>query len=91
MTTTTARTSARSRCRSRNGARDRPGDTDAPRGHGRVVTTKQIADASGVAAGTLFRVFDDQEAIIDAAVEHFLDPEPFRAALAASTRPCRSS
>jgi AcrR family transcriptional regulator len=49
--------------------------------HGRDVTTRQIADASGVAEGTLFRVFDDKEAIIDAAVEHFLDPEPFRAAL----------
>lgn len=49
--------------------------------HGRDVTTRQIADASGVAEGTLFRVFDDKESIIDAAVEHFLDPEPFRAAL----------
>jgi len=49
--------------------------------HGRDVTTRQIADAAGVAEGTLFRVFDDKEAIIDAAVEHFLDPEPFRAAL----------
>ena len=49
--------------------------------HGRDVTTKQIAEAAGVAEGTLFRVFDDKEAIIDAAVEEFLDPEPFRAAL----------
>lgn len=48
---------------------------------GRDVTTRQIAEASGVAEGTLFRVFDDKEAIIDAAVEEFLDPEPFRAAL----------
>lgn len=48
---------------------------------GRDVTTKQIAEASGVAEGTLFRVFDDKEAIIDAAVEQFLDPEPFREAL----------
>jgi AcrR family transcriptional regulator len=48
---------------------------------GRDVTTKQIAEAAGVAEGTLFRVFDDKEAIIDAAVEEFLDPEPFRAAL----------
>ena len=49
--------------------------------HGRDVTTKQIAEAAGVAEGTLFRVFEDKEAIIDAAVEEFLDPEPFRAAL----------
>ena len=49
--------------------------------YGRDVTTRQIAEAAGVAEGTLFRVFDDKEAIIDAAVEEFLDPEPFRAAL----------
>lgn len=48
---------------------------------GRDVTTKQIAEAAGVAEGTLFRVFDSKEAIIDAAVEVFLDPEPFREAL----------
>lgn len=46
--------------------------------HGRDVTTKQIAEASGVAEGTLFRVFDSKDAIIDAAVAAFLDPEPFR-------------
>ncbi len=49
--------------------------------HGRDFTTRQIAEAAGVAEGTLFRVFDDKEAIIDAAVEQFLDPEPFREAL----------
>lgn len=49
--------------------------------HGHEVTTRQIADAAGVAEGTLFRVFDDKEAIIDAAVEQFLDPGPFRDAL----------
>ncbi|MFF2494734.1 TetR/AcrR family transcriptional regulator [Agromyces sp. NPDC058064] len=49
--------------------------------YGRDVTTRQIAEAAGVAEGTLFRVFDGKEAIIDAAVEVFLDPEPFREAL----------
>ncbi|WP_395242586.1 TetR/AcrR family transcriptional regulator [Agromyces sp. MMS24-K17] len=51
--------------------------------HGGDVTTRQIAEASGVAEGTLFRVFADKDAIIDAAVEAFLDPEPFRAAIRA--------
>ncbi|WP_202107040.1 TetR/AcrR family transcriptional regulator [Agromyces seonyuensis] len=46
--------------------------------HGRDVTTKQLAEAAGVAEGTLFRVFDDKDAIIDAAVVEFLDPAPFR-------------
>lgn len=44
--------------------------------HGSDVTTRQIADAAGVAEGTLFRVFDDKEAIIDAAVAKFMDPAP---------------
>ncbi|WP_394552630.1 TetR/AcrR family transcriptional regulator [Agromyces sp. MMS24-JH15] len=51
--------------------------------HGRDVTTRQIAEASGVAEGTLFRVFADKEAIVDAAVEAFLDPGPFREAIRA--------
>lgn len=50
---------------------------------GADVTTRQIADAAGVAEGTLFRVYDDKQAIIDAAVSRFLDPTPTLAALAA--------
>lgn len=42
--------------------------------HGRAVTTSQIAMAAGVAEGTLFRVFTDKDALIDAAMTHAFDP-----------------
>ena len=51
--------------------------------HGRGVTTKQIAEAAGIAEGTIFRVFADKEEVIDAAVERFLDPAPLHASLRA--------
>lgn len=43
--------------------------------HGADVTTRQLADAAGVAEGTLFRAFPDKQAIINAAVEKYLDPQ----------------
>jgi AcrR family transcriptional regulator len=49
--------------------------------HGAAVTSKQIADAAGVAEGTIFRAFGDKDSLITAAVERFLDPEPIRRAL----------
>jgi AcrR family transcriptional regulator len=49
--------------------------------NGRDVSTRDIAEAAGVAEGTLFRAFGDKDSIISAAIEKFFDPEPFRNAL----------
>lgn len=45
------------------------------REHGILVTTRQIADAAGVAEGTIFGVFPDKPSLIRAAVLSALDPE----------------
>ena len=45
------------------------------REHGVLVTTRQIADAAGVAEGTIFGVFPDKPSLIRAAVLSALDPE----------------
>lgn len=49
--------------------------------HGRAVTTRVIAEAAGVAEGTLFKVFSSKDAIIDAAIEQAFEPSTFVAHL----------
>lgn len=46
--------------------------------HGSTVSTMNIAEAAGVAEGTIFRVFDDKEELIVACLAHVSSAQPFR-------------
>ncbi len=45
--------------------------------HGRSTTTKQIADAAGIAEGTVFRVFPTKEELVEAVLDAEADPSGF--------------
>ncbi len=49
---------------------------------GGAVTTREVAQAAGIAEGTIFRVFADKTELLDAVMEAALDPAPTDAAIA---------
>jgi AcrR family transcriptional regulator len=51
--------------------------------NGASVTTRQIAEAAGIAEGTIFRVFPDKEHLLDAVLEEALDTRSVDEALGA--------
>jgi AcrR family transcriptional regulator len=54
--------------------------------YGPNVSIRQIADAAGIAVGTIFGVFPDKDAVVHAVLEAALDPEPTERELAAIDR-----
>lgn len=48
---------------------------------GAAATSRDLAEAAGVAEGTLFRAFGTKDALIEAAVETHLDPRPLVASI----------
>lgn len=45
---------------------------------GREATSRELAEAAGIAEGTVFRAFGDKESLLEAGLVRLLDPDPFR-------------
>lgn len=53
---------------------------------GLAVTTREVAQAAGIAEGTVFRAFADKEDLVEAVITAAVDPAPLDAALDAIDR-----
>ena len=51
--------------------------------HGTALTSRQIAEATGLAEGTIYRAFGDKDSLVAAVLERYYDPQIAQTAFAA--------